>query len=322
MGTVTWHLFSSFAAVECSSPASITANTPSNTRRTGPKWRYTYTYTHTQQYAHTHEHTCTPTYTHTHTCARTHIHTHTHTNPNVNTKTHKHVHAHAHKHIHTQTGTHRDTHTHINAHTHSQCLTKMQYFLILQYSRYWILDLSLSHAHTRTHLHTHAPTHTQCVCACGSHAYTHTHTCTHTHNEYLNMIQYALTLKYALLTLFNDGTNMKNVTMESLSGRTVGHNDMDWGLMDEMALVSLLTDPTTKALFVGDPDSPECRALLIKKFGSKFSPEQCQKKVSMYTHVYMYTSMYLYKYTCLHCSDLLQKLLLAYFTPLKPWALQ
>jgi len=55
---------------------------------------------------------------------------------------------------------------------------------------------------------------------------------------------------------------MKNVTMESLSERTVGHNNMDWGLMDKMALVSLLTDPTTKALFVGDPDSPECRAFL------------------------------------------------------------
>jgi len=82
---------------------------------------------------------------------------------------------------------------------------------------------------------------------------------------------------------------MKNVTIDSLSERTVGHNDMAWGLLDEMALVSLLTDPKTKNLFVRNPDSPECRALLIKKFGSKFSPEQCQKKVNIYTHVYMYT---------------------------------
>jgi len=94
---------------------------------------------------------------------------------------------------------------------------------------------------------------------------------------------------------------MKNVTINSLSERTVGHNDMAWGLMDEMALVSLLTDPKTKDLFVRNPDSPECRALLIKKFGSKFSPEQCQKKVNIYTHVYMYTLLYLYTYTYLHC---------------------
>ena len=50
--------------------------------------------------------------------------------------------------------------------------------------------------------------------------------------------------------------------------------------MDELTLSSLLTDPKTKSLF-DNPDSPECRALLLKNFGSKFSPEQCQKKVML-----------------------------------------
>jgi hypothetical protein len=43
-------------------------------------------------------------------------------------------------------------------------------------------------------------------------------------------------------------------------------------------LSSLLTDPKTKDLW-SNPDSPESRALLLKTFGSKFSPEECQKKV-------------------------------------------
>ena len=43
-------------------------------------------------------------------------------------------------------------------------------------------------------------------------------------------------------------------------------------------LSSLLTDPKTKDLW-SNPDSPESRALLLKTFGSKFTPEECQKKV-------------------------------------------
>jgi len=77
----------------------------------------------------------------------------------------------------------------------------------------------------------------------------------------------------------DDGTKTKNVTIDSLTEKTVGHDDMAWGLMDEMALASLLTDPKTKNLFAENPDSTECRALLLKSFSSKFSPEQCQKKV-------------------------------------------
>ena len=52
--------------------------------------------------------------------------------------------------------------------------------------------------------------------------------------------------------------------------------------MDELNLASLLTDPKTKDLFE-DPSSPECRAMLLKKFGSKFTPEQCQKRVAIFS---------------------------------------
>jgi hypothetical protein len=43
-------------------------------------------------------------------------------------------------------------------------------------------------------------------------------------------------------------------------------------------LSSLLTDPKTKGLW-SNPDSPESRALLLKTFGTQFTPEECQKKV-------------------------------------------
>jgi hypothetical protein len=77
----------------------------------------------------------------------------------------------------------------------------------------------------------------------------------------------------------DDGSKMSDVTIESLTTKTVGHDDMAWSVMDELSLVSLLTDPKTKDLFAQNPDSPECRALLLNKFGSKFSPEQCLIKV-------------------------------------------
>jgi len=81
----------------------------------------------------------------------------------------------------------------------------------------------------------------------------------------------------------DDGSKMGDVTIEALTTKTVGHDDMAWGVMDELSLVSLLTDPKTKELFAQNPDSPECRALLLKKFGSKFSPEQCLMKVQNMT---------------------------------------
>lgn len=81
----------------------------------------------------------------------------------------------------------------------------------------------------------------------------------------------------------DDGSQMKNMTIDSMSERTVGHDDMAWGLMDEMALASLLTDPKTKDLFRKDTNSLECRSLFLKKFGSKFSVAQCQQKVQNLT---------------------------------------
>jgi len=76
----------------------------------------------------------------------------------------------------------------------------------------------------------------------------------------------------------HDGTMTKSVTIDSMTEKTVGRNDMAWGLMDEMTLASLLTDPKKKDLW-SNLESPECRALFLKTFGSKFTPEQCQKKV-------------------------------------------
>jgi hypothetical protein len=40
-----------------------------------------------------------------------------------------------------------------------------------------------------------------------------------------------------------------------------------------------MTGPKTKSLFE-NPGSPEFRVLMLKNFGSKFSPEQCQMKVN------------------------------------------
>ena len=51
------------------------------------------------------------------------------------------------------------------------------------------------------------------------------------------------------------------------------------GLVDELALASLMADPKTKSLFE-NLASPEFRVLMLKNFGSKFSSEQCQKKVA------------------------------------------
>ena len=51
------------------------------------------------------------------------------------------------------------------------------------------------------------------------------------------------------------------------------------GLADELLLTSLMTDPKAKSLFE-NPGSPEFRVLMLKNFGSKFSPEQCQMKVA------------------------------------------
>jgi len=99
---------------------------------------------------------------------------------------------------------------------------------------------------------------------------------------------------------------MQNLTIESMSERTVGHDDMAWGLMDEMALASLLTDPKTKDLFKKDTNSLECRSLFLKKFGSKFSVEQCQKKVDIYSHTHTHTHThartraYTYTYTYIY----------------------
>jgi hypothetical protein len=203
--------------------------------------------------------------------------------------------------------------------------------------------LSHTHAHTHIHTHTHTPTHTQVCDPCfyhGSHTFAYS----------------------------DDGTKMKNVTLDSLTERTVGQNDLAWGLMDEMVckygtwfhecmnalmdigavfalhthtlfmcvslqtrtlslslplclsrdhtrshslsdarslvlclftrflarthtgsshvcahthmqtLSSLLTDPKTKGV-LSSPNSPESRALLLKTFGARFTPEECQKKV-------------------------------------------
>lgn len=49
--------------------------------------------------------------------------------------------------------------------------------------------------------------------------------------------------------------------------------------MDELVLASLMADPKTKSLFE-NLASPEFRVLMLKNFGSKFSSEQCQKKVA------------------------------------------
>jgi hypothetical protein len=76
---------------------------------------------------------------------------------------------------------------------------------------------------------------------------------------------------------FDEG-NSKDLTIDTLTERTVGHDDTAWSLMDEMALASMLTNKKTMGLFE-NPDSAECRHLLLKKFGKKFTPEQCQKKV-------------------------------------------
>ena len=52
----------------------------------------------------------------------------------------------------------------------------------------------------------------------------------------------------------------------------------EFAYADELTLASLLTDLKTK-YFDEDPTSDDSRALLLKKFGAKFSPADCVKKV-------------------------------------------
>ena len=52
----------------------------------------------------------------------------------------------------------------------------------------------------------------------------------------------------------------------------------EFAYADELTLASLLTDLKTK-YFDEDPTSDDSRALLLKKFGTKFSPADCVKKV-------------------------------------------
>ena len=76
----------------------------------------------------------------------------------------------------------------------------------------------------------------------------------------------------------DDGNQANSMTIESKIEKTVGHDDMAWSIMDELTLASLLTDSKTK-YFAEDPTSDDSRALLLKKFGTKFSPADCVKKV-------------------------------------------
>ena len=75
-----------------------------------------------------------------------------------------------------------------------------------------------------------------CVCVCvRARASTHTHTRTHTHTyTYTQVCGPCFYHGSHTFSYSDDGTKMKNVTIDSLTERTVGRNDMAWGLMDEM----------------------------------------------------------------------------------------
>jgi len=76
----------------------------------------------------------------------------------------------------------------------------------------------------------------------------------------------------ALFTYAEDSSNIK--TIDQLTKREAGHDDDAWSALDDMLLLSLTTAAETKHLFQ-TPDSAQCRALLVRRFGNRFSADQC-----------------------------------------------
>jgi len=72
---------------------------------------------------------------------------------------------------------------------------------------------------------------------------------------------------------YAEDSSQKN-TMDQLTRKEAGHDDDTWSAMDDALLLSLTTAAKTKHLFQ-NPDSAQCRALLVRHFGTRFSAEQC-----------------------------------------------
>lgn len=72
---------------------------------------------------------------------------------------------------------------------------------------------------------------------------------------------------------YTEDSSKKN-TMDKLTQKKAGHDDDAWSAMDDMLLLSLTTAGKTKHLFQS-PNSAQCRALLVRHFGSRFSADQC-----------------------------------------------